>query len=144
MQLSPWRPFFESFFSKLQSVAIWVQFHNLPVEFWDGDSLETIAGQLGTMINIDEFTFNLVRSKYTRVCIDIDLSKPLCREFWLGDDLHRVFMIVMYVKLPTFYYSCGLIGHGLNKCPVLKAAVNGLTHPSSRVHREPAVGFSQV
>lgn len=73
--------FLQTFLRETPHAAIWVQFHNLPVEFWEGETLETIAGQLGTLIKIDEFTSNLVRSKYARVCINIDLSKPLCHGF---------------------------------------------------------------
>lgn len=75
LQLSPWKPFFKPSFAKLHTAIIWVQFHNLPVEFWEGETLETIVGKLGTLIKIDEYTSNLVRSIYARVCIDIDLSK---------------------------------------------------------------------
>lgn len=32
LQMSQWKPFFEPSFAKLNSAAIWVQFHNLPVE----------------------------------------------------------------------------------------------------------------
>lgn len=33
LQLFPWKPFFEPTFAKLSTAAIWVQFHNLTVEF---------------------------------------------------------------------------------------------------------------
>ncbi|XP_039136393.1 uncharacterized protein LOC120273757 [Dioscorea cayenensis subsp. rotundata] len=78
-QLTPWRPFFEPAFSKLNTTAIWVQLHNLPVELWHE-------------------------------------SKPLSKSFWVGDDEHRVFVIVLYERLPTFCYSCGMVGHGANAC----------------------------
>lgn len=32
LQLAPWKPFFEPVFSKLSTVAKWVQLHNLPVD----------------------------------------------------------------------------------------------------------------
>lgn len=48
LKLSPWKPFFEPAFDKLTTIAIWIQLHNLLVEFWDGGTLETIMNQLGT------------------------------------------------------------------------------------------------
>lgn len=116
LQLSPWKPYFELAFAKLTIAAIWVQFHNLPVEFWGCETLETIASQLGTLLRIDELTTSLVRTKYARVCIEINLSKPLNKGFYIGDDIHCVFVVLLYERLPTFCYVCGMIGHGSNKC----------------------------
>lgn len=144
LQLSPWKPFFEPSFAKLSTAAIWVQFHNLPVEYWDGDTLETIANNFGTLIKIDEFTTTLVRSKYARVCIEVDLSKPLCRGFWIGDDFHRVFVVVMYERLPMFCYNCGLIGHGSSSCTkVMPTGAGGPPMPDCRV-RSQVEGSNQV
>lgn len=74
LQLSPWQPFLELPFAKLNTAAIWVQLQNLHVEFWDGDSLETITSHIGNLLKVDELT---TRSKFTQVCLELDLSKPL-------------------------------------------------------------------
>lgn len=89
-------PYFESAFSKLSFVVVWV--HNLLVKFWDGDSLETISTSLGRLLKIDEFTFSLSRSKFARICMEINLAKPLKQGFWIGDDKHWVFVVVLYKK----------------------------------------------
>ncbi|XP_039134837.1 uncharacterized protein At4g02000-like [Dioscorea cayenensis subsp. rotundata] len=136
LQQSPWKPFFEPTFAKLSIAAIWLQLHNLPVEFWDGETLETIANQFGTLLKVDDFTTSFSRSKYARICVEIDLSKPLSRGFWISDDLHRVFVVVQYERLPMFYYSCRMIGHGSNSClQSMKsgAAKTNLPQPTWRV-----------
>lgn len=125
LQLTPWQPFFEPAFAKLTSGVIWVQLHNLPVELWDGESLDTIIAHLGNLVKVDDLTLSLSRSKYARVCVEIDLSKPLCRGFWVGDDSHQVFVVVLYERLPMFCYSCGVIGHGSKSCSHLTIAGNG-------------------
>ncbi|XP_039118817.1 uncharacterized protein LOC120254910 [Dioscorea cayenensis subsp. rotundata] len=129
LQISPWKPFFEPSFAKLSTATIWLQFHNLPMELWDGETLETIVSQFGTLLKVDDFTVSLSRSKYARVCVEIDLSKPLCRGFWVGDDMNKVFVVVMYERLPTFCYTCGLIGHGSNSCS--RSAASGAGMPVS-------------
>lgn len=126
LQLSAWQPFFEPVHAKLDTAAIWVQLHNLPVDFWDGETLEIITSHMGHLLKIDELTASLARSKFARTCIKIDLSKPLCRGFWVGFDEQRVFVVVMYERLPTFCYTCGMIGHGSDSC-----AGSSSTGPSS-------------
>lgn len=84
----------------------------MPVGYWDGDSLETIIETLGKLPKVDEHTETLSRTRFPRICLELDLSKPSERGFWVEDDDKQVFVIVLYEKLPTFYYRCGLVGHG--------------------------------
>lgn len=58
----------------------------------------------------------MARSNYACVCVEIDLSILLSRGFWIGDYIHRVFVVIMYECLPTFCYTCGMIGHSSNSC----------------------------
>lgn len=118
LQLSTWCPFFEPVFAKLNTAIIWVQLHNLPVKFWDGNTFESISGHLCNLLKIDDLTVSLSRSKYARVCIEIYLSKPLSKGFWIGNDQCRVFIIVLYERLPTFCYSCDVVGNGSNASTV--------------------------
>lgn len=103
---------------------IWIELHNLPIEFWSGDTLETITSHLGKLLKIDDLTISLTCTKYARVCIELNLSKLLNKGFWLGDDLHRVFIVVLCERLPTFCYSYGVIGHGSNTCSRVPATGN--------------------
>lgn len=116
LQLVPWKPYFKPAFTKLSTAALWVQLHNLPVEFWEGEALETISSLLGRLLRNDDFTASLSRSKYARICVEIDLAKPLKQGFWIGDEDNRVFVVVLYERLPTLCYLCGLVRHGSNSC----------------------------
>lgn len=72
---------------------------------------------MGNLLKVDDLTSSLVRSRFAPICLEVDLSKPLSRGLWLGDDLHRVFVVVLYERLPTFCYSCSIVGHGSSACP---------------------------
>lgn len=56
LQLPPWKPFFEPAFAKLNTAAIWVQLYNLLVNFWDGESLESITAHLPYLLKVDDLT----------------------------------------------------------------------------------------
>lgn len=73
------------------------------------------------------------------MCIEIDLSKPLCKSFWLGDDSHRIFEVVLYERLPTFCYACGVIKHSSNSCSRVVMTEADWTSSSLRVSRRLAV-----
>lgn len=60
--------------------------------------------------------------------MELDLAKPLKQGFWIGDDDDRVFVVVLYERLPTFCYKCGLVGHGSNNCN--RRSSGGSGHPS--------------
>lgn len=77
LQMAPWHPYFEPAFAKMNTAAIWIQLHNLPVDFWDGESLDTITSHFGRLLKIDDYTSSLSRSRFARVCVELDLSKPL-------------------------------------------------------------------
>lgn len=67
-----------------------------------------------------------------RVCLDIDLAKPLKQGFWLEDDGKKVFIIVQYEKLPTFCYNYGLVGHGATACTHRRSVNCGDTPSGAR------------
>lgn len=88
-----------------------------------------ISALFGHLFKIDEFTSTLSRSKYARVCVEVDLAKPWKQGFCLGDDDHRVFVIVLYEWLPMFYYYCGLVGHGTKTCNCRSSRSQGNPSP---------------
>ncbi|KAJ0961230.1 hypothetical protein J5N97_000776 [Dioscorea zingiberensis] len=116
LQLAPWQPNFEPAFTRLTKAVIWVQLHNFPVDLWDGDSLETHMASIGRLVKVDEYTASLSRTRYARACLEIDLAYPLKPGFWLEDGDKRVFVMVVYERVPTFCYTCGMVGHGASTC----------------------------
>lgn len=58
------------------------------MDFWDGDSLETIASHFGHLLKVDDYTMLLSQSKFAQICIEIDLNLPLQQGIWVGDDVH--------------------------------------------------------
>lgn len=116
LQLSPWRESFQPAFEKLSSAAVWIQLHHVPMELWGIELLESIASHFGKVLKFDEHTLSHTRSKYARVCIDLDLDQPLQKGTWIKYGENLVFILVLYEKLPVFCFKCGRVGHGESTC----------------------------
>ncbi|KAJ0970134.1 hypothetical protein J5N97_023011 [Dioscorea zingiberensis] len=116
LHLLRWRPDFQACFAKLSTATLWVRLYNLPPEYWDANMLEPLAASLGKVVKVDVTTMVADRAKFARVCVDIDLTKPLERGIWISTPFTRLFIPILYEKLPLFCYRCGIVGHGADKC----------------------------
>ena len=49
----------------------------LQLEYWDREIAMAIAAKAGKPVEIDVYMANLARGAFPRVCVEVDLSKPL-------------------------------------------------------------------
>ncbi|XP_073009146.1 uncharacterized protein [Typha latifolia] len=98
------------------SALVWIQLHNLPQEYWELEALVPVAEYFGKPLRVDETTLDHTRSKVCRVCVEIDLQKPLKKAVWLGPKEDWVDLRVVYENIPVFCYLCGKIGHRAAGC----------------------------
>lgn len=141
LQFFPWQPCFEPSFIKLSRAVVRVQLHNLPVDFWEGETLETTTESFGKFLKVDEHTKSLEHTHFARLCLEIDLSKPLKWSFWLEDNDKKVFVVVLYEKLTMFCYNCGLVGYGVNSYSLRGKATHGNASSGARPGN-PRIGLS--
>ncbi|CAN1812759.1 hypothetical protein LINPERHAP1_LOCUS26628 [Linum perenne] len=71
-----------------------------------------IGNQIGRTVRLDLATAEGARARYARVCVEVDLSKPLLGKYMIGD---RVFY-VEYESLENLCYTCGMYGHKMDAC----------------------------
>ncbi|XP_028106754.1 uncharacterized protein LOC114305824 [Camellia sinensis] len=94
------------------TTAIWVRFPNLPIEYYDDKVLYHISKVLSTPLKVDINTAMAARGKYARVCVEMDLRKPLISHLTIG----RYHYVVEYEHLHRLCFSCGRVGHRKEKC----------------------------
>lgn len=75
--IKPWHAGFNSAKELPSRVPVWVRLPRLPLECWRSDILQSIALLLGRPIGPSQQTLNKRIFSYARVCVEIDLSKPL-------------------------------------------------------------------
>lgn len=101
--------------SIMKSTAVWARLPSLLVEYYDKDILQRIASSLGKLHKVDGRTFRGERGRFARVCIMVDLDKPLVPKVRVG----HVWQAVQYEGIGSVYFECGRIGHKKESCPGL-------------------------
>ena len=107
LAIKPWEPYFRASGDNLTSVAVWVRFPELPIEFYDMEVLKEIGSVIGPVLRIDSYTATGSRGSYARLCIQIDLVKPLIKSIRIG----RLVQQVKYEGISLLCFCCGRLGH---------------------------------
>lgn len=120
------------------TAVIWIQLHHVLIELWKGEILEVIASHFGRVLQIDEHTLSLSRSKFARICVEIDLDLALQKGTWVKYGENYVFIIALYEKLPVFCFNCGRVGHGDSNCTFTSSRkmASDLQPPTISIERE--------
>ncbi|XP_073012846.1 uncharacterized protein [Typha latifolia] len=116
LNLIPWRNNFRPSPEAFTTAPVWIQLHNCAAEYWELEELIPVAAFFGRPLRVDETTLDHSRSRFARVCIEVDLSKPLKTAVWLGQKEERVDQSVQYESIPKICFKCGRIGHKKEDC----------------------------
>nr|POE93131.1 hypothetical protein CFP56_58935 [Quercus suber] len=90
LAIKPWEPYFRASGDNLKSVVVWVRFPELPIEFYDMEVLKEIGSAIGPVLRIDSYMAIGSRGSYGRLCIQIDLDKPLINSIRIGRLVQQV------------------------------------------------------
>lgn len=90
-----------------------VRISHLSVEYFDKEFLNQIEGLVGKVARIDDNTTMVAqRGQFTRLSVELDLSKRLLSKFWLKGRIWRI----QYEGLRMFCFYYGEIGHLAENC----------------------------
>ena len=108
-----WEPKFKASEASFSSVAVWIRLPKLPIEYYDPVVLRKIGEAIGPVLRIDAHTTNGARGRFARLCVQVNLDKPLIKTVKIG----RLAQIVLYKGLNSLCFECGRIGHRKETCP---------------------------
>ncbi|CAN1126723.1 hypothetical protein LINPERHAP2_LOCUS3596 [Linum perenne] len=74
--------------------------------------LTIIGNKIGKTVRLDLTTLGGSRGNFARICVEVDLSKPLLSKYRLRRRVRRI----EYEGLHTICYSCGCYGHAQDLC----------------------------
>ena len=135
LAIKPWEPYFKVSKATFSVVAVWIRLPELPIEFYDPSVLREIGGAIGLVLRIDSYTAMGTRASYTRLCIQVDLTKPLITAIRVG----KLRQKVLYEGISSLCFCCGRLGHKLESCnyhiqPMVKTSVaDPASHVDSQV-----------
>ncbi|MCH94906.1 hypothetical protein A2U01_0015876, partial [Trifolium medium] len=108
-----WSPNFHPASDTIKSVAVWIRISGLPIEYYDTRVLNFIGNRVGKTVKVDKNTLQQERGKYARLCVEVNLTKPLLAMFTIkGRKYH-----IEYEGLHMLCITCGKFGHYREGCP---------------------------
>ncbi|KAI9125684.1 hypothetical protein K1719_003102 [Acacia pycnantha] len=108
-----WRPNFNPRKADGQKkVAVWVRIPDLPMEFCTVEALGMIGNMIGRIIKIDRSTSIYDKGEFARICVEVDLQKPLLPAFTVFGEHKQL----VYEGLHLVCFKCGLYGHAQESC----------------------------
>lgn len=81
LDVQQWKPNLRAEKAVINSLPVWVRFPMLPLEYYTERWLRKEGNEIGLTIKVDIATLLASRGKFARVCIEVDLKKPLMARY---------------------------------------------------------------
>ncbi|CAI0435221.1 unnamed protein product [Linum tenue] len=119
LTVRPWRKNFNPSCAEVATTMVLARLPGLPSEFINKEAAERIAERIGRPIRVDRATQTGERGRYARVCVEVDLSKPLLSKYKIEGSTYYI----EYEGLHQICSECGKYGHSKQACPSLNKEV---------------------
>uniref|UniRef100_A0A7N2RCH7 CCHC-type domain-containing protein n=1 Tax=Quercus lobata TaxID=97700 RepID=A0A7N2RCH7_QUELO len=115
--LEKWRPNLVISNLQVNYIAVWVQFHGLPVEYQYPELAERMGQCMGVFEKLDWEDRLPCNIRFMRARVRIDPWLPMVTGFMLRlDDGSRVWIQCRYERIHKLCIKCGIIGHTRGQC----------------------------
>ena len=101
-------------------LTVWIRIPHLSVEYFNECFLFLIGAKVGKVTSIDRTTTNVERGRFTRLSVQVDLSKPLLSKF----HFHGRVWTIQYEGIKFICLHCGKVGHREELCPTKASDVS--------------------
>lgn len=113
LMVQAWTPNFDPTIEEIETTSVWVRLANIPINFYHKSILMGIARGLGKPIRVDLTTLQCERARFARICVEVNLKKPLKGTIFINGERYYV----SYEGLSSICSKCGLYGHLVHSCP---------------------------
>ncbi|XP_027171591.1 uncharacterized protein LOC113771176 [Coffea eugenioides] len=130
MKLFKWTPSFHVD-REPSVVPVWVSLPKLPIHLFNRECLFQIVATLGVPLYVDAATAALSRPSVARVCVEVDLLKPLVSRVWIGNGGQEGFWQNLDIEhLPAYCSGCFRQGHSKDDCVMLHPELKAQARPT--------------
>ncbi|XP_057431386.1 uncharacterized protein LOC130724214 [Lotus japonicus] len=112
LAMSTWSKEFISPEAKVTHTLAWIRFPGLSQVFYDESFLLSVASVIGKAIRVDTNTLRAERGKFARVCVELDLRRPVIGKICIEGYWYKV----EYEGLHVICTTCGCYGHRSRDC----------------------------
>ncbi|XP_023640327.1 uncharacterized protein LOC17890423 [Capsella rubella] len=113
LMVCAWSPEFDPVRHEIMTTPVLVRVSNIPVIFYHKMILMGMAQGLGRPLKVDLNTMNIECARFARICVEVDLRKPLKGAIMINGDRY----FVSYEGLNSICSGCGVYGHLVHSCP---------------------------
>ncbi|XP_019198076.1 PREDICTED: uncharacterized protein LOC109191857 [Ipomoea nil] len=106
-------PDFDPIRDKTEKVLVWICFPCLPIEYYSASFLQKVGKKIGRPVQVDQATSQVSRGRFARMCVEIDLTKPLISKF----KLRKRTRFIAYEGIHLVCFGCDMYGHSHEACP---------------------------
>ncbi|XP_061364096.1 uncharacterized protein LOC133307585 [Gastrolobium bilobum] len=132
LAIRSWEPDFQPLQASIDRIVAWIRLPGFPTEYVNSELVETVGNWLGKYIKVDTATTLLARGQFARICVELDLSKPLQAEYLLDGRNKRV----EYEGLHLVCFACGKYGHSSEYCPSKRVLDQAVPPPNMNMEME--------
>ena len=79
LSIGGWVPNFKPSTANVSSIAVWVRLPELHVEYYEPLILRDLGNAIGSVLRIDTHSTTETQGRFARLCVQVDLDKPLIR-----------------------------------------------------------------
>ena len=112
LSIRPWELDFDPASANVSIVAVWIRLNELLIEYYNAKALLHIGKVIGNVLRVDIHTASESRGRFARLCVEVDVEKPLVTAILIGK--HE--QLVCYEGIHKLCFRCKRIGHRKEQC----------------------------
>lgn len=102
-----WKPNFNMSKEVISKITVWIRLPLILMDYFDRKILFNMGSEVGRILKIDELMARRKRGRFVRICVKIDLTKPLLPQYVIDGVTYPI----EYERMNLLCLKCGTFVH---------------------------------